>query len=171
MIRTQLINRYNVYKNGKQLIGVAGELTLPEVANLMDSMEGAGTGGNMDIPVIGLIDELEMEIPFMSICQDTFSIMDPTESADLTLNGAIQGADPGTGKVAYQNISISVRGVVKKFTPGTMKAGSKMNSSLTLGLSYYKIVVNGKTQLEIDRYNGVYKVNGKDIMKEVRDMC
>ncbi len=46
-----------------------------------------------------------------------------------------------------------------------------MNSSLTLGLSYYKIVVNGKTQLEIDRYNGVYKVNGKDIMKEVRDMC
>ena len=107
----------------------------------------------------------------MSLCQDTFSIMDPTESADLTLNGAIQGADPGTGKVAYQNISVSVRGVVKKFTPGTMKAGSKMNSSLTLGLSYCKIVVNGKTQLEIDRYNGVYKVNGKDIMKEVRDMC
>ena len=145
MIRTQLINRYNVYKNGKQLIGVAGELTLPEVTNLTDSMEGAGTGGNMDVPVIGLIDELEMGIPFMSLCQDTFSIMDPTESADLTLNGAIQGADPGTG--------------------------SKMNSSLTLGLSYYKIVVNGKTQLEIDRYNGVYKVNGKDIMKEVRDMC
>ena len=44
MIRTQLINRYNVYKNGKQLIGVAGELTLPEVSNLTDSMEGAGTG-------------------------------------------------------------------------------------------------------------------------------
>lgn len=87
MIRTQLINRYNVYKNGKQLIGVAGELTLPEVSNLTDSMEGAGTGGNMDVPVIGLIENLEMEIPFMSLCQDTFSIMDPTESADLTCCG------------------------------------------------------------------------------------
>lgn len=46
MFKTHLVNRYNVYKGGKQLIGVAGELTLPEVTNLTDTMEGAGTGGN-----------------------------------------------------------------------------------------------------------------------------
>ena len=61
MFKTHLVNRYNVYKGGKQLIGVAGELTLPEVTNLTDTMEGAGTGGNMDIPVIGLLDDMEMQ--------------------------------------------------------------------------------------------------------------
>lgn len=171
MFKTHLINRFNAYKGGTQLIGVAGELSLPEVTNLTDSMEGAGTGGNMDIPVVGLIDDMEMEISFMSLCEDVFSVMDPTDAADITLRGALQGTDAGAGSVGYQQVSISVRGLVKKFTPGSMKAGAKMGSSVTLGLSYYKVVLNGKTMLEIDRFNGVYIINGKDVLMDVRNMC
>lgn len=171
MFKTHLINRFNAYKNGKQLIGVAGELNLPEITNLTDSMEGAGTGGNMDIPVVGLVDDMEMEISFMSLCEDIFTVMDPTEAVDITLNGALQGSDSGTGAVKYQQISVSVRGLMKKFTPGKMKAGAKMESSVTLGLSYYKVVLDNKTMIEIDRFNGVYIINGKDVLKEVRDMC
>lgn len=171
MIKTHLVNRFNIYKSGKELIGVAGELNLPEVSNLTDTMEGAGTGGNMDVPVIGLIEDMEMEISFMSLCNDIFSIMDPTEATDLTLNGAIQGTDAGTGAVGYVPVSISIRGVMKKFAPGSMKSGAKMSSSVTLGLSYYKIVMEGKTKLEIDRLNGVFVINGKDILEKVRDMC
>ncbi len=171
MIRTHLVNRFTAYKGGKELIGVAGELTLPDTTNLTDTMEGAGTGGSMDVPVVGLIEELEMEIGFMSLCNDIFSIMDPTEAVSLTVNGAIQGTEAGTGAVGYVPISISVRGLLKKFTPGVIKAGAKMSSSVTLGLSYYKIVLDGKTMLEIDRLNGVFVINGKDILKEVRDMC
>ena len=79
--------------------------------------------------------------------------------------------DAGTGATGFQRISIYERGVVKKFTPGTMKAGGKMDSQVTLGLSYYKIVIDGKTMLEIDRLNGVFIVDGKDVLKNVRDMC
>lgn len=171
MFKTHLVNRYNAYKGGKQLIGVAGEMELPEITNLVDTMEGAGTGGTMDIPVIGLIEDMEMQIGFMSLCEDIFSIMDPTEAVDLTLNGAMQGSNAGTGAVQYESLSISVRGTLKKFTPGTLKSGGKMDSKVTLGLSYYKIVLGGKTMLEIDRFNGVYIINGKDVLKEVRDMC
>ena len=46
-----------------------------------------------------------------------------------------------------------------------------MGSSVTLGLSYYKVVLDGKTMIEIDRFNGIYIINGKDVLKEVRDMC
>ena len=46
-----------------------------------------------------------------------------------------------------------------------------MNSSVTLGLSYYKLVLNGKTMLEIDRLNGFYIVNVKDVLKYVKNMC
>ena len=125
----------------------------------------------MDIPVVGLIEDMEMEVAFMSLCEDVFSVMDPTESADLSFNGALQGSDPGTGAVKYQQLSIAIRGTVKKFTPGTLKAGAKMDSRVTLGLSYYKITMDGKVMMEIDRFNGVYTVNGKDIMAEVRNMC
>ena len=131
-MRVHLVNRFNAYKSGNRLIGVAGELTLPEITNLTDTMEGAGTGGNMDIPVVGLIEDMEMEVAFMSLCEDVFSVMDPTESADLSFNGALQGSDPGTGAVKYQQLSIDIRGTVKKFTPGTLKAGAKMDSRVTL---------------------------------------
>ena len=60
MFKTHLMNRFNVYKNGTQLVGIAEEFTLPEVTNLTDSLEGAGTGGAMDIPVVGLIEDMEM---------------------------------------------------------------------------------------------------------------
>ena len=46
-----------------------------------------------------------------------------------------------------------------------------MSSSVTLGLSYYKIVLDGKTMMEIDRLNGVFVINGKDILEKVRNMC
>lgn len=171
MLKPHLLNRFNAYKKGKELIGIAGELNLPEVTQLTDSLDGAGVGGNMDLPVIGLIDDMEMEIGFLSLCEDIFSVMDPTEVADLAFNGAIQGMDSGTGAIGFKELSISVRGVVKKFTPGSIKSGAKMGSSVTLGLNYYKIVLGGKTMLEIDKLNGVYVINGKDVLKEVRDMC
>lgn len=167
----QVINRFNLYKNGNRLIGVAGEVELPEVTNLTDTIEGAGTGGNLEIPVIGLVDTMEMKIPFTSLGKEAFLFMDPTESADLTLNGAIQCTDSGTGKIGYSQLSIAVRGIVKTFTPGNAKAGAKMDSSVVLSLSYYKIIIDGKTMLEIDKLNNVYIINGKDILQEVRNMC
>ncbi len=46
-----------------------------------------------------------------------------------------------------------------------------MESSITLTLSYYKIVLDEVTVMEIDKLNGVFVVNGVDVLKEVRDMC
>lgn len=167
----QVINRFNIYQSGKKLIGISGEITLPSVTNLTDSLEGSGVGGTVDLPVIGLVDSLEMEIPFMSLTRDIFTMMDPTESQDLTLNGSIQGMDSGSGKPGFVPLSIAVRGICKEFTPGNTKAGAKMESSIKLELIYYKIILDGKTMLEIDKLNSVYVVNGHDILEKVRNMC
>lgn len=167
----QVINRFNLYKGGNKLIGISGEVELPGVTLLTDTLEGAGVGGNLDTPVIGLTDQLDMTVPFQSINSHMFQIMDPTESVDLTLNGAIQGQEASTGKIGYTELSIAVRGMVKEFTPGTVKAGAKMESSIVLSLTYYKIVLGGKTVLEIDKLNDVFVINGKDILQEVRSMC
>lgn len=167
----QVINRFNVYRSGSNLVGISGEVELPEITNLTDTIEGAGTGGNLEIPVIGLTDTMDMQIPFTTLSKDAFALMNPGQAADLMLNGAIQCMDTGTGKVGYSQMSVAVRGLVKTFTPGSVKAGAKMESSVTLSLSYYKIVIDGTTMLEIDKLNGVYIVNGEDILKEVRNMC
>lgn len=167
----QVINRFNLYRNGTKLIGISGEVELPEVTNLTDTIEGAGTGGNLEVPVIGMTDTMDIEIPYTALSKDAFAMMDPNEATDLLLSGAIQGMDSGTGKICYTQISISVRGVVKTFKPGRVKAGAKMESSVTLSLSRYKIAIDGMVMLEIDKLNDVYDVNEKDVMGEVRKMC
>ena len=40
MFKTHLVNRFKVYRGGKQLIGIAGELNLPKITNLVESLEG-----------------------------------------------------------------------------------------------------------------------------------
>lgn len=167
----QVVNRYNLYRKGTKLVGLTGEVELPAVTMVTDTLEGAGTGGNMDIPVIGLTENIDIQIPFMSLTKDLFSLANPGEAEDLTLRGAIQGTDPATGKISYTSIAISMRGTVKEITPGTVKAGGKMESSVTMTLSYYKIALDGETVLEIDKLNNVFVVNGDDVLKEVRDMC
>lgn len=165
------INRFKLYKAGNVLLGVTGEVTLPDVKYLSDSLEGAGTGGNMDMPIIGLTEGMQMEIPYMALSEETFDVLDPTSAADLNLRGALQLADSSTGKIDFMPISIAVRGVVKEFKPGTVKAGAKMGSSVTLELSYYKIEIDGKTMYEIDKFNSVFVVNGHDVLEKVRNMC
>lgn len=167
----QVVNRYNLYRKGTKLVGLTGEVELPAVTMVTDTLEGAGTGGNMDIPVIGLTENMDIQIPFMSLTKDLFSLANPGEAEDLTLRGAIQGTDPATGKISYTSIAISMRGTVKEITPGTVKSGGKMESSVTMTLSYYKIALDGETVLEIDKLNNVFVVNGDDVLKEVRDMC
>ena len=167
----QVVNRYNLYRKGTKLVGLTGEVELPAVTMVTDTLEGAGTGGNMDIPVIGLTENIDIQIPFMSLTKDLFSLANPGEAEDLTLRGAIQGTDPATGKIPYTSIAISMRGTVKEITPGTVKSGGKMESSVTMTLSYYKIALDGETVLEIDKLNNVFVVNGDDVLKEVRDMC
>ena len=98
MFKPQVINRFNLYRNGSVLIGISGEVELPEVTNLTDTLEGSGTGGNLEVPVIGLTDTMDMKIPYTTLSKSAFAMMDPNETVDLMLNGAIQGMDSGSGK-------------------------------------------------------------------------
>ncbi len=52
-----------------------------------------------------------------------------------------------------------------------MKQGQKMGASVTLELVYVLIEINGKVELELDKLNDKYIVNGVDILEEVRKYC
>ena len=79
MFKPQVINRFNLYRNGSVLIGISGEVELPEVTNLTDTLEGSGTGGNLEVPVIGLTDTMDMKIPYTTLSKSAFAMMDPTK--------------------------------------------------------------------------------------------
>ena len=98
---------------------------------------------------------MESTIKFLTLCQGVFFCYGSDRSCGYSCKGSVTGYGRGKPEQqGFQRISIYERGIVKKFTPGTMKAGGKWIPQVTLGLSYYKIVIDGKTMLEIDRLNG-----------------
>ena len=70
----EVLNHYNVYNDkAKKLIGISGEIELPELEALNDTIEGAGVLGEIEDPVTGQFTSAKIKIPFAVLYEDLFS--------------------------------------------------------------------------------------------------
>lgn len=84
------LHDFNVYSNANKLIGISGEVKLPELAAMSETLSGPGVMGEIDSPTPGFFSGMEQEIPFRTLYEDMFSLMSPLDAVDITLRGAIQ---------------------------------------------------------------------------------
>lgn len=167
----EVINKYNVYRNGNVMIGVSGEVSLAEFQSITETISGAGLLGEIETVVVGMFSSMKQEIPFRILDEDVFSLGNPLEVQELTLRASEQVTEKASGGIEFQGMRIVFRGRPTGFKPGTMKNGSQMNASVTLELFYVLIEIDGESKLELDKLNSVYKVNGVDILAEVSKYC
>ncbi len=164
-------NTYNVYKKGNAMIGLSDEITIPDFEAITEEMSGSGLLGKIQEAVMGHFGSQNMEIPFLNLDDDIFSFADPLEVIDLNLRAAQQQLKKDKGTAGYRGLRIAVRGKMISFKPGVLKQGGRMDASVKLELHYILIEIDGETKLELDKLNSVYRVNGKDIMEEMRQYC
>lgn len=164
------INKYNVYNEGERLLGMGDELTLPDFESSSETLSGAGILGEIDDPTVGYFANQEMDIPFRILDREAVDMLDMTKAVKLQIRGAQQTTD-SEGDIQFRSVRVVVRGRCKKFTPGKFKAGSPMDSGVTLSLLYILIELEGKSILELDKLNEVFKINGNDVLKKVKEMC
>ena len=163
----EVIHDFNIYNTGSKIIGLTGEVALPDFEAMTETISGAGILGEIETTIAGRYGSMEQEIPFRCIDADYFKLIDPTTPVDLTLRGAIQYNVRANGSTDYMGMRVVFRGRCKKITIGTVKQGGPMDSSITLELTYILIEVDGKQLIEVDKLNSVYKVNGVDMLAEI----
>ena len=156
------INRYNVYNKGNRLLGVGEEMTLPDFEPSSETVTGAG--------ILGYFGNQELEIPFRLLDKETADMMDMTKAVQLEIRGAQQTTNT-EGDIEFRPMRVVVRGRGGKLTTGKVKAGSPMDTAITLTILYILIEVDGKTVVELDKLNEVYKVNGVDVLAKIKEMC
>lgn len=164
------INKYNVYNEAERLLGMGDELALPDFESSSETLSGAGILGEIDDPTVGYFANQEMDIPFRILDKEAVNMLDMTKAVKLQIRGAQQTTNT-EGDIEFRSIRVVVRGRCKKFTPGKFKAGSPMDTGVTLSILYILIELEGKTILELDKLNEVFKINGKDVLKKVKEMC
>ena len=167
----EVLNHYNVYNEGQVLIGISGEVELPDFEAITDTIEGSGIIGTLEEPVTGQFDSMQIKIPFSVLYEDLFAILDTTTPPTLTLRGSMQCMDPTTGVTDYYPVKVVVRGKAKTTKMGTMAKGKKMDPEVELEIQYISIDINGKNVVTLDKLNFKYSINGVDLMEKIRQQC
>ncbi len=164
----ELVNAFNVYLKGNKLVGVSGEVELPELEAMTETIELAGSLGELETPATGHFSSAKMKIPFAVLHEDLFSLIDTTKPVEITLRGSMQCQDPKTGATDYYPIKIVVRGKATTTTLGVLSKGKKGEPEIELEISYIKVVINNITGLELDKLNFKYVLNGEDMLAKIR---
>lgn len=168
----EFISGYNVYDNdGVCLIGISDEVTLPSFEPTTAAVSGAGILGEFEDAVLGQFKSMTSEIPFRSLYTDAFSLMSINTPLSITLRGTEQYMDSSTGISGEVAVKIVQKGKFKGFEAGKMKIGEGTGSKIKMELFYIKIEVDGKSKLELDKFNSVYKVNGVDQLANQHKFC
>lgn len=168
------IRNYNVYIGdtaSQRLVGVSGEVTLPDIVSSGEEVSGAGLLGKYESPNDGHTDSMSMAIPVRIFSEDSLALA-MGDYANVTLRAGTQSTDIATQRIVEQGLVINVRGPVKEIKPGKLAVGSPMDSEFTLEVLYFKISQNKegamKDLVELDKINFVYAVNGVDRLANLR---
>ena len=143
------ISEYNAYLDGSKMIGVAASVTLPEINMKTSTVSGVGVNGELDSPTIGQFESMEQEIQFNTLYSSAMDMLSPYN---------------------FKGLRVVEIGRVKSFNPGKVEKGEAMEATITLELTYIMIEVDGVQLLEVDKLNGIYKVNGNDMLAGVNSL-
>lgn len=171
MTRSEILNNFNVYQGKNKVIGCTSEFTLPDIETMTETINALGLLGEIEVPAIGQISNMEMDIPFLNWADSLYSFFNVGAGVNLTLRGAMQVINPVNNARSFKQLRIVIKGAAKKITGGTLKPGAPGNPSVTTTVTYLLVEYDGQKKLEIDKYNGVFKVNGKDVLSDVAKMC
>ena len=149
--------------------GVAASVTLPEINMKSSTVSGVGVSGEIDSPTIGQFESMEQEIQFNTLYSSAMDMLSPLSTVNLTFRAAQQVYDK-TGGYNFKGLRVVEMGRVKKFNPGKIEKGEAMEATVTLELTYIMVEVDGSVLLEADKLNGVYKVNGVDMLAGVNEL-
>ncbi|BAU74381.1 phage major tail tube protein [Metapseudomonas furukawaii] len=160
------LKHMNLFNDGNSYIGVAKTVTLPKLARKLEAWRGAG----MDGPVkadLGMSDDgiqIEWSLGGWDLLPLRQFGMVGASGVQLRWAGSVQRDD--TGQVSA--VEIVVRGRHEEIDLGDAEPGEDTEHKITTTCSYYKLLVDGRVEIEIDLLNFILIVDGRDLLAEHR---
>ena len=149
-IQTAQVVNANIYLNGKNLLGRAAEVKLPEVTAAMKEHSALGLVGKFELPAG--FDKMEGEIVWNSFYADA-----------LKLQGDIfQGRTSEAPHVTFLTVQF------KAFPLGEFQQHEGVNLTTKFSCTYVKQVLDGQDILELDVLANIYKAGGRDLLSNYR---
>lgn len=155
-----------VYEDNINLLGIA-KVSLPDINFKTVTISGAGMGGDLEVPLIGMLENMTMSMNFLSVTEAAISLMAPKKH-QLDLRVAeqywnVEQAEAGIWAEKYVVIAMP-----KSIKPGTVAPAAAAEVSGEFDVYYYAAYQNGKSLWEIDKRNLKCVIGGVDYTAELR---
>lgn len=164
-IAERLVN-FRVYRDGVDYLGLAS-VTLPSIDAMTDTVSGAGIAGEVETPVLGHFSSTTVTLSFRTIDGD-LTFLAAQKAHALDLRGSQQVYDASLGEYKTVPVKIALRAMPKSINLGTFEPGATTDSEAELEVNYLKVDVDGKTRIEIDKYNYICRIGDTDYLEGVR---
>lgn len=153
----------NAYVDGGSYLGSIMKFDEPKLAIAMEEYRGGGMPG--PVMLDKGMEAMEASLTFGGHEKALVRKFATTSlvGVRLRLVGAYR-ADDGS---APEHGEVYIGGRWKEIDFGTSEPGKQTEHKYTAPLSYYRRVVDGRTEIEIDMINGIQMVNGVDRYAEI----
>ncbi|ERI50491.1 major tail tube protein [Pseudomonas sp. EGD-AK9] len=166
MAMPRKLKNMNMFNDANSYQGVAKTVTLPDLARKMEAWRGAGMDGPVKVDLGHSDDGLQIEwtiggLDLISIRQ--FGITNAS-GVGLRWSGAYQRDDDGT----VISVEVIARGRHETYSFGDGETGEETEHTITTTCTYYKLIVEGNVEVEIDLLGMVFMVGDVDRLAEQR---
>ncbi len=152
---------FSVYNGNDRVVGAGTEITLPKITSKTYTADLPA--GEIDLPSMRT-ENLELEIPFNVFDKEAGNMISMTKVTTVILRGCLQASNSDTHDFDYSGVKVTAKGFAKEVELGTLKRSDKMDSKITMTLTYIKVEDgSGSIFMEIDKLNGTYIINGEDV--------
>ena len=162
-ITTNNIANANIYINGKNLLGRAASIKLPELTAVMNERKSLGMIGKIKVPSGGF-EAMEGDINWNSFYPDVAAMMaNPFASVQLQCRSSVETFG-STGREAEAELVTILTVTFHKNPLGDYKHLENAEFASSYTATYIKQLINGKEILEFDALANIYRVNGQDLL-------
>ena len=161
------LNNFMCYLGGTdKLLGVA-EGNFPNIQFMTTEVKGAGIAGVIDSPALGHVQSLTVSLKWRNVTTNFTELLEPV-SHDIDMWGEAIDFDAGNGVYVSKAIHVFLKAITKTWNMGNLVVVDSQEAETEHEIYYMKYELDGKEQVEVDKYNYIFKVNGTDYLADTR---
>lgn len=166
MAMPRKLKAMNIFNDANSYQGIAKTVTLPDLARKMEGFRGAGMSGPAKADMGHSDDGIQLEWTLGGLDLIVIRQFGITNASGVALRfaGAYQRDDDGS----VSAVEVILRGRHETISFGDAEPGEDTEHTVTTACTYYKLIVDGNVEVEIDILGMVFVVNGEDREAELR---
>lgn len=166
MAMPRKLKQMNLFNEGNSYQGQCGTVTLPKLTRKLEAWRGGGMDGSVKVDLGMGDDGIQLEWTIGGYDLIAIRQYGITSASGVMLRWAGAAQRDDTGEVMA--VEVVVRGRHEEIDFGEAAPGEDTEQKVVTTCSYYKLVVNGREELEIDLLSMIFRVDGIDRYEEMR---